>query len=314
MRDGHRRTLALALAEVEAGPWAEASLALLDAAWAACGAQLVGVTGPPGVGKSTLVSAIAAAARRTGRTVGILAIDPSSGRSGGALLGDRTRIESDPEDVGIFIRSVAARDHLGGTAATGAALTTLLGAVFDLVLVETVGIGQSETEIVDLVDTVVLAVQPGSGDLLQFMKAGILEIPDIAVVTKADMGASAERAAADLAAALGSLGAGSTAQVLLVSAPQGRGLPELMAAIDGRAGVRDGRTGAAGASEARARRWLQAALRAEVGRRGLAALQAAHGEMLADTSSSPFRRAARALAALQAAPSWTPANQGGGRG
>ncbi len=126
----------------------------------------------------------------------MLAVDPSSKRSGGALLGDRARIEHDPADRDVFIRSMAAGERLGGLApATRAAAQALAGA-FDVVVIETVGVGQSETDVAEAADTVAVVVQPGSGDALQFLKAGIMEIPDVLVVTKADLGAVARRAGA----------------------------------------------------------------------------------------------------------------------
>ncbi len=203
LRHGGKAALARALARAEAAPSDEATLALLDAAWAAPRAAVIGLTGPPGVGKSTLVSAFVRAWRERGRTVGVIAVDPSSKRTRGALLGDRTRIDVDPDDQGVFVRSLAARDRLGGLADLAAAAMVLMRAVYDVVLVETVGVGQSETEIAELADTVLFAVQPGSGDSLQFMKAGIVEIPDVALVTKADLGGIAERAKRDLEGALG---------------------------------------------------------------------------------------------------------------
>ena len=121
---------------------------------------MIGLTGPPGVGKSTLVSALVRAWRARGRTVGVIAVDPSSRRTGGALLGDRTRIDVDPDDQGVFVRSMAARDRLGGLADLCAAATVLMRALYDVVLIETVGVGQSETEIADLADTVVFASSP----------------------------------------------------------------------------------------------------------------------------------------------------------
>ena len=168
-----------------------------------------------------------------GRTVGVIAVDPSSRRTRGALLGDRTRIDVDPEDQGVFVRSLAARDRLGGLADLAAAAMVLMRAVYDVVLVETVGVGQSETEIAEIADTVVFAVQPGSGDSLQFMKAGIVEIPDIALVTKADLGAIAERAKRDLEGALGiALGKGGwLPPVLLVSATTGQGVDAALDAV-----------------------------------------------------------------------------------
>ena len=131
----------------------------------------------------------------------MLAVDPTSRRSGGALLGDRARIPSEPGDRGVFIRSTAAGERLGGLAPATRAAAQALAAAFDVVVIETVGVGQSETEVADVADTVVVVVQPGSGDVLQFLKAGIMEIPDLLVVTKADLGAVAQRARRDLLAA-----------------------------------------------------------------------------------------------------------------
>jgi LAO/AO transport system kinase len=156
--------------------------------------HVVGVTGPPGAGKSTLLSALVRVWRDRGQTVGVLAVDPSSKRSGGALLGDRARIDADPADRGLFIRSMAAGERLGGLAPATRAAAQALAAAFDVVVVETVGVGQSETEVAEVADTVVVVVQPGSGDVLQFLKAGIMEVPDVLVVTKADLGAVADRA------------------------------------------------------------------------------------------------------------------------
>jgi LAO/AO transport system kinase len=194
--------------------------------------HVVGVTGPPGAGKSTLLSALAAAWRQAGRTVAVLAVDPSSKRSGGALLGDRARIESDPADRGLFIRSTAAGERLGGLAPATRAAAQALSAAFDVVVIETVGVGQSETDVAQAADTVAVVVQPGSGDALQFLKAGIMEIPDVLVVTKADLGQVAQRARRDLHGALRSLGARSTPVVAVSSLPPVAGFEELVAALD----------------------------------------------------------------------------------
>src|ERR671915_2046371 len=169
-------------------------------------AHLVGVTGPPGAGKSTLLSALVAEWRNRERTVAVLAVDPSSKRSGGSLLGDRARIEHDPRDDGVLIRSTAARGRLGGLAAPTREAAEALAAAFDVVVVETVGVGQSETEVEELCDTVAVVVQPGSCDTLQFLKAGIMEVPDVLVVTKADLGDIALRSRRDLAQAARALG------------------------------------------------------------------------------------------------------------
>jgi LAO/AO transport system kinase len=195
-------------------------------------AHVVGVTGPPGAGKSTLLGELVREWRAGGRTVAVLAVDPSSRRSGGSLLGDRARIPFDPEDAGVFIRSTAAGERLGGVAPATRAAAHALAASFDVVVVETVGVGQSETEIAEIADTVAVIVQPGSGDVPQFLKAGIMEIPDVLVVTKADLGDVALRATRDLNAALRALGEPDTRVVTVSSLPPVRGVDELVEALD----------------------------------------------------------------------------------
>ncbi len=142
----------------------------------------------------------------------MLAVDPSSRRSGGSLLGDRARIEFDPADGGVLIRSTAAGERLGGLARATRSAADALAAAFDVVVIETVGVGQAETDVADVADTVVVVVQPGGGDALQFLKSGIMEIPDVLVVTKADLGQIAIRARRDLSAALRSLGSSQRAR------------------------------------------------------------------------------------------------------
>ncbi|MEU3273025.1 methylmalonyl Co-A mutase-associated GTPase MeaB [Saccharomonospora sp. NPDC006951] len=150
-------------------------------------AAIVGLTGPPGAGKSTSTSMLLSALREQGKRVGVLAIDPSSPFSGGALLGDRIRMTEHATDSGVFIRSMATRGHLGGlSSATPAAVRVLDAAGFDVVLIETVGVGQSEVDVVRLADTTVVLLAPGMGDGIQAAKAGVLEIADIFVVNKAD--------------------------------------------------------------------------------------------------------------------------------
>jgi LAO/AO transport system kinase len=194
--------------------------------------HIVGVTGPPGAGKSTLLSALLHAWRGQGRSVAVLAVDPSSRRSGGSLLGDRARIDFDPADRGVFIRSTAAGERLGGLAWGTRAAAQALAAAFDVVVIETVGVGQAETDIADVADTVAVIVQPGSGDVLQFLKSGIMEIPDVLVVTKSDLGQVALSARRDLSAALRSLGARATPVVAVSSLPPPSGVDELAAALD----------------------------------------------------------------------------------
>jgi LAO/AO transport system kinase len=194
--------------------------------------HLIGVTGPPGAGKSSLLSALVRAWRAAGRTVAVLAVDPSSKRSGGSLLGDRARIDFDPADRGVLIRSTAAGGRLGGLAPATRAAAQALSAAFDIVVIETVGVGQSETEVAEVADTVAVVVQPGSGDALQFIKAGIMEVPDVLVVTKADLGDIALRARRDLSAALRSLGERDKQVVAVSSVAPVSGIDELVAALD----------------------------------------------------------------------------------
>jgi LAO/AO transport system kinase len=150
-------------------------------------ARVIGLTGSPGVGKSTSTSALVAAYRKRGMRVGVLAVDPSSPFSGGALLGDRVRMQDHATDSGVFIRSMASRGHLGGLSwATPQALRVLSAAGCDVVLIETVGVGQAEVEIASLADTTIVLLAPGMGDGIQAAKAGILEVADVFVVNKAD--------------------------------------------------------------------------------------------------------------------------------
>ncbi len=193
--------------------------------------HLIGVTGPPGAGKSTLLSALLKAWRERGLTVAMLAVDPSSRRSGGSLLGDRARVEFDPADREVFIRSTSAGERLGGLAWATRSAAHALAAAFDVVVIETVGVGQAETEVADVADTVAVVVQPGSGDVLQFLKSGIMEIPDVLVVTKADLGQIAMRTRRDVAAALRSLGSRETQVVAVSSLPPPQGIDELVQAL-----------------------------------------------------------------------------------
>ena len=231
-------------------------------------AHIVGVTGPPGVGKSSLLSRLVRYWRARERSVAVLAVDPTSRRSGGALLGDRARIEVDPSDSAVFIRSMAAGDRLGGLAPATRAAAAALAAAFDVVVIETVGVGQSETEVADVADTVAVVVQPASGDVLQFLKAGIMEVPDVLVVTKADLGRPATRAVSDLHAALRSLGAVGTAVVPVSAISPPRGIDQLVDALDAHRAAID-----LGVRRLRARRMHALAdFVTEHGERGLRAL------------------------------------------
>jgi LAO/AO transport system kinase len=195
----------------------------------------VGITGPPGVGKSTTTSALVTALRRADKRVGVLAIDPSSPFSGGALLGDRVRMSEHATDSGVFIRSMASRGHLGGLAwAAPQALRVLDAAGFDVVLVETVGVGQSEVEVARAADTTVVLLAPGMGDGIQAAKAGILEIGDVYVVNKADRdGATAVRR--DVRTTIGLADRSPDdwkPPVLLTSATSGEGIDAVIEKLD----------------------------------------------------------------------------------
>ncbi|MEO0821301.1 MAG: methylmalonyl Co-A mutase-associated GTPase MeaB [Pseudomonadota bacterium] len=292
MAAGGKAALARALTGIEAAADRPDTAALLDAAIDAPRAHLIGLTGPPGVGKSTLTDALIRAFRARGRLVGVVAVDPTSRRTGGALLGDRTRITRDPGDDGVFIRSMAARDRLGGLATLTFPAAALMGAVMDVVLIETVGVGQSETEVADVADTVVFCAQPGSGDALQFMKAGVIEIPDIVLVTKADLGQLARQTASDMAGALSLAGPeGRSVSVLSCSALTGEGIDAaadtlLGCAVPGQAGLAQRR-----AERLRqARLWTDARIRADFGQFGLS-----HAATMREhvPESGPFREAAR---------------------
>ncbi len=218
------------------GDRSEALALLAEVAPAALGGEapghVIGVTGPPGAGKSTLLSALLAHWRAHGRTVAMLAVDPSSRRTGGALLGDRARVEFDPADRGVLIRSTAAGERLGGLARATRDAAAALAAAFAIVVIETVGVGQAETEVADVADTVAVVVQPGGGDVLQFYKAGIMEVPDVLVVTKADLGQLATRTRRDLLAALRSLGSGQTRVVAVSALAPTSGIEELADALE----------------------------------------------------------------------------------
>ena len=202
-------------------------------------AQTIGLTGSPGVGKSTMTAALIAALREQQRSVAVLAVDPSSPFSGGALLGDRIRMQSHSQDADVFIRSMASRGHLGGlAAAAGQVLRVFDAAGFDVVLIETVGVGQSEVEIAAAADTTVVLLAPGMGDGIQAAKAGILEIGDVFVVNKADRdgAASTARELRQMIALSGDGAGGGSEQwtpaVVTSVASTGQGVPDVAEAID----------------------------------------------------------------------------------
>ena len=184
-----RRALARLLTLVEDGSTEQLRAVVGSLYERTGGARIIGMTGSPGVGKSTITNAVARELRDRGRTVGVIAVDPSSPFSGGALLGDRVRMQDHHDDEGVFIRSMASRGHLGGLSfATPQAAMVLDAAGFDVVIIETVGVGQSEVEVADTADTTVVALAPGMGDAIQAAKAGILEVADVFLVNKADQG------------------------------------------------------------------------------------------------------------------------------
>ena len=237
---GDRLALARLLTAVEnRTPVAEAALRRLYPV--AGRAHLVGITGPPGSGKSTLVAALIAEVRRAGRTVAVIAVDPSSPITGGALLGDRVRMQAYAADDDVFIRSMASRGHAGGLASTSSATAAVLDAAgFDLILIETVGTGQSEVEVAAAADTTVVVEAPEMGDEVQAIKAGLLEVADLVVVNKGDK-PGAQRTAAQLRAMLVATAPRDDdsnrprpkrPDVLITTAATGGGVPELLAALD----------------------------------------------------------------------------------
>jgi LAO/AO transport system kinase len=256
--------------------------------------HIVGLTGSPGVGKSTTTSALVRAFRRQDRRVGVLAVDPSSPFSGGALLGDRIRMQEHATDAGVYIRSMASRGHLGGLAsATPQAVRVLAAAACDPVLVETVGVGQSEVEVASEADTTIVLVAPGMGDGIQAAKAGILEVGDVFVVNKADRD-GADQTARELRHMIS---LGSAAQpdawrppVLKVVATREEGVDSLVTALEEhRAWLAESGTGAQ-------RRQQRA--RTEIQGIALATLQARFGEVDGDGALAQLAAADRVVAAL----------------
>ena len=302
LRSGGKRAMAMALARAEAAPGEPHTLALLDAAYGGARAHVVGITGPPGVGKSSLISELIKSWRGHGRSVGVIAIDPSSQRSGGALLGDRARIEADPEDQGVFVRSMAARGQLGGLAPFSQAAIVLMRAVYDVVIVETVGVGQSETEIASVSDTVVLCIQPASGDSLQYMKAGIVELPDVAVVTKSDLGRPARRARSDLEAGLALAVQGPTGwpvTVVMVSCVDGGGIGELMRTLADHSAWLGAEERLERRRHKQAEAWLAAAVREEFGSFGLQRADRLQDGLSLAPGEAPFPRLRRLTRTLR---------------
>jgi LAO/AO transport system kinase len=195
--------------------------------------HLIGITGPPGVGKSSLGAALLRHWRASGLRVGVLAVDPSSPLSGGALLGDRLRMKTSGEDEGVFVRSLSNRGEFGGLSEQVWPMSLLMLAAFDIVLVETVGVGQREVDVANTCDTTCFVAQPGSGDSIQFLKAGVLEVPHVLVVNKADMGDVAQRTLSELRGAVSSEHPDGdwSVPLLATSASTGQGIAELADAL-----------------------------------------------------------------------------------
>jgi LAO/AO transport system kinase len=229
IREGDTRALSRVATGIEnRDPQALETLRELEPA--AGQARIVGITGPPGAGKSTLVDALALELRKQGKTIAILAVDPSSRTSGGAILGDRIRMQQHHADPGIFIRSMATRGTIGGLAGATADLAHLMDAAGrDYVIIETVGVGQDEIEITSVAQVTVVVLVPGMGDDIQAIKAGIMEIADIFVINKSDH-PGADRVELELHAE------GFTCPILRTVATEGKGIPELVAALAGNVG------------------------------------------------------------------------------
>ena len=191
--------------------------------------RLIGITGPPGVGKSSLSAALIRVWRSRELRVGVLAVDPSSPLTGGALLGDRLRMKTSEVDDAVFVRSLACRGEFGGLSAEVWPMTQVMLAAFDIILIETVGVGQREIDVSEMCDTTCYVAQPGSGDSIQFLKAGIIEVPQVLVVNKEDMGAVARRTLSELSGALArNLAEGEwQVPVLAASATRGSGVAAL---------------------------------------------------------------------------------------
>ena len=331
---GDRRALARLLTAVEnRTAIAEAALRRLYPSTGR--AHLVGITGAPGAGKSTLVAALIAEARLVGRAVAVVAVDPSSPITGGALLGDRVRMQAYASDDGVFIRSMASRGHAGGLAATSTSAATVLDAAgFDLVLLETVGTGQSEVEVAATADTTVVLEAPDMGDEVQAIKAGLLEVADIVVVNKGDR-PGAQRTAAQLRAMLTVTASPRPAtasprpasaardeaadrvpaarddaadhprpkrpEVLVTTASTGEGVPALLVALDRhRAAGRDGLADAARLARAEAQVWAIVSERLRDRFHGAAAGPETEVALraVAEHRLDPYTAADRLLAAL----------------
>lgn len=295
--DGDRRALARLISVVEEGrPGAARALGL---AYPRSGrAYRIGLTGAPGSGKSTLTDGLITALRRDGHPVAVLAVDPTSPFSGGAVLGDRVRMQDHASDPGVFIRSMASRGHLGGlSAAAPKGLTLLDAAGFPFVLIETVGVGQDEVEVADAADTTVVVLTPGWGDGVQAAKAGILEIGDVFVVNKADR-PGVDDAVADLRTMLAMGGVRSWAPPILTTvASRGAGLGALLDAVQAHRVHLESGGGLEEGRQARRRGELRSALAAVLARRA------------AEAAAAPEHRRVAALVEQGQLDPWTAAER-----
>lgn len=238
------------------------------------GGHLIGLTGPPGVGKSSLAAALIRVWRGRGLRVGVLAVDPSSLVSGGALLGDRLRLAVGAGDTGVFIRSLANRGTFGGLAPEVWPMSLVMLAAFDVVLIETVGVGQREIDVAGLADTTCFVAQPYSGDTIQFLKAGIMEVPHVLAVNKTDIGIAWEATFADLSAVIAGRTTADDWRMRLVatSATAGTGIDELAAALLAHRGWLEEIRTKSRRRHACQGDWVIARIREEFGRHGVAAL------------------------------------------
>jgi LAO/AO transport system kinase len=265
-------------------------LSRLQAQMAQDKGHLIGITGPPGAGKSSLTAALIAHWRGAGLRVGVLAVDPSSPISGGALLGDRLRMKTPVDDDGVFVRSLACRGEFGGLSAEVWPMSVVMLAAFDVTLIETVGVGQREIDVARMCDTTCFVAQPGSGDSIQFLKAGILEVPHILVVNKEDMGAVAQRTLSELSGVLKRRhdAYGWEVPVLSASATRGTGVEALTDALERHRAL----LAARGGPDRRRYQgqWLLKRLREEFGNFGIDRLGGEHAllERVTGDRGSPF--------------------------